>query len=136
MLGFYLPPFETSIRKRHTIKAKFYFFDTGIVRALQNLLDDELLDQTYAYGDLFETFLINEFIKLDAALLKRWQFSYFKTGENLEIDLLIEKPRGKRILVEIKSFSKIKEEKLKPFIAIQKEIPHETSYVLSNDKTE
>ncbi|MBY0384976.1 AAA family ATPase, partial [bacterium] len=42
LLGRYLEPFDTSIRKRQTKKSKFYFFDTGIVRTLTDLVEEPL----------------------------------------------------------------------------------------------
>jgi len=135
LIGFYLEPYHSSIRKRQTKKSKFYFYDTGIVRALKNIAGESLPISTYEYGELFETFLINEFIKLSSYLNKRWKFYYYKTQHEHEIDLIIEKPGGKLILIEIKSFSKLNEDKLKPLIQIKKDLYHESAYVLSNDKS-
>jgi predicted AAA+ superfamily ATPase len=135
LIGRYLYPFDTSIRKRQTKKAKFYFFDTGVVRTLQNLVDQEVENSIFEFGNLFETFLINEFFKLSAALQNRWEFSYFQTSSNAEIDLIIEKPRSKPVLIEIKSFTKIHREKIESFIRLTKDLKHEAAYVLSNDNT-
>ena len=81
LIGHYLPPYHNSARKRQTLKSKFYFFDTGVVRTLQNLTDFEVENSTFEYGDLFETFLVNEFFKLSSALLKRWEFSFLEARE-------------------------------------------------------
>ncbi len=136
LIGRHLEPFETSIRKRQSKKSKFYFFDTGIVRALTNLAGESLNSSTFEYGELFETFLINEFFKLSEALEKRWRLSYLRTKGDIEIDLIIEKPRGAPLLIEIKS-SKIKPtaEKLISLIRMSKEFNGSTSYLLSNYET-
>lgn len=133
LVGQYLEPFHTSTRKRQTLKSKFYFYDTGIVRTLQNLAGESLRLSTYEYGNLFETFLINEFFKLSAALNKRWKFSYLRTQNDREIDLIIEKPRGKPILIEIKSTEKISFDQISSYIHLSSSIDAETVYVLSND---
>ncbi|MFN8791371.1 MAG: ATP-binding protein [Bdellovibrionales bacterium] len=132
-LGHYLVPYETSIRKRQSKKSKFYFFDTGVVRALKNLAGEPLHPSTFEYGDLFETFLINEFFKLRDALEKRWEYSYLRTKDNVEIDLIIERPRGKPILVEIKSTPKISADSLAPFFKIAEEFKGSDKFVLSRD---
>jgi uncharacterized protein len=133
LLGRYLEPFDTSVRKRQTKKSKFYFFDTGVVRALTNLVGEPLQSSTFEYGDLFETFLINEFFKIAEALEKRWRFSYFQTKDKVEVDLIIEKPRGKPILIEIKSWKKHPpKEKLAAFHHLAKEFSGSDIYVLSN----
>lgn len=136
LIGTFLHPFHSSARKRQTQKAKFYFFDTGVVRALQRLVEHEVEGATFEYGDLFETFLINEFLKISSALQKRWEFSYFQTTENTEIDLIIEPPRGKPILIEIKSFRKLSEDKIRSFLSLIKDVDHSHAYVLSNDPIE
>lgn len=132
LLGRYLEPFHSSIRKRQTKRSMFYFFDTGVVRALTNLAGESLSPATYEFGDLFETFLINEFFKISEALEKRWQFSYLCTQDNWEIDLIIEKPRGKPILVEIKSTDNLlKSEDLSQFKKLSENFPASPKYLLS-----
>ncbi len=136
LIGAYLEPFHQSLRKRQTAKSKFYFFDTGVVRTLKNVVSESLSASNYEYGNLFETFLIYEFIKINSALNLHWQFSYLRTKDDVEIDLIIEKPRGKPILVEIKSTSKIKSEDVSSLIKIKKDLHHEQAYLLSQDKIE
>lgn len=134
LIGRYLEPYDTSIRKRQTKKSKFYFFDTGVVRALSNLVDETLSSSTFEYGDLFETFIINEFFKLIESYEKRWRLSYLKTKDNAEIDLIIEKPRGAPILVEIKSANQVTPDDVQSYIEIAKEFPKSEKYVFSNMK--
>jgi len=136
LIGRYLEPFHTSQRKRQTKKSKFYFFDTGVVRTLTNLVGESLHPSTYEYGELFECFLVNEFFKMADALEKRWRFSYFRTTGDVEIDLIIEKPRGAPILIEIKSSTILPtSEKLRSLVRISKELKgfkNSDRYLLSN----
>lgn len=37
----------------------------------------------FEYGDLFETFLINEFFEIAEALQKKWRFSYLRTKDDV-----------------------------------------------------
>ena len=133
LIGRYLEPFDTSVRKRQTKKNKFYFFDTGVIRALTNLAGESLHSSTFEYGVLFETFLINEFFKLSESLEKRWRFSFLRTKDGLEVDLIIEKPRGPPILIEIKSSNTTPTiEKLTSLIKLEKEFKNSQFYLLSN----
>ncbi|MBC7458294.1 MAG: ATP-binding protein [Bdellovibrionaceae bacterium] len=136
LIGRYLEPFDTSIRKRQSQKSKFYFFDTGVVRTLNNLVEEPLIKSTYEYGNIFETFIVNEFFKLIESFEKRWKLSYLKTQGDVEIDLIIEKPRGLPILIEIKSSDKIKPSDVPSFIKIAKDIKFSRALVLSNTETE
>ncbi len=106
-LGVFLDSYHTSVRVRQIEAPKFYFFDTGVVRALNHQLNQELLPSTFMYGKLFETFIIIEFIKLNSYLKKDFRFSYLKTSEGAEIDLIVECPSKKTWLVEIKSSTRI-----------------------------
>lgn len=135
LIGRYLEPFDTSIRKRQSKKSKFYFFDTGVVRALTSMAGESLSPSTFEYGELFETFLINEIFKISEALEKRWRFSFLRTKDDVEIDLIIEKPRGAPILIEIKSSNeKLHSEKLTSFRKISEKFKGATKLLLSNEE--
>lgn len=103
LIGFYLRPFARNIRKQIAKHPKFYFFDTGVVRALNDRLSQELHPQTKAFGDAFEHFIIKEFIDLSKALAKDFRFSFYRTENNAEVDLIIECPNTKIYAIEIKS---------------------------------
>ncbi|MCY4643162.1 MAG: AAA family ATPase [Bacteriovoracales bacterium] len=129
LLGAFLPPYHSSIRKRQERKSKFYFFDTGVLRALQMMAQESLHPSTFEYGNLFETFIINEVLKMTAYLEKKWKLSYLKTQAGVEIDLIVEKPRTAPILIEIKSSLDIKEEHLKTLKRLASDFPKSTRYV-------
>ncbi|MGA2655447.1 MAG: AAA family ATPase, partial [Gammaproteobacteria bacterium] len=64
LLGFFLEPYHTSIRKRLSEKPKFYFFDNGVARALAFSLNVPLTPKTSAYGTAFEHFIITQIMAL------------------------------------------------------------------------
>lgn len=110
LLGFFLEPFHNSIRKRQTQKSKFYFFDLGVTRALQNSVQNEVVPKTEVFGNLFEQFFILECIRRNDYLEKRFKFAYLRTKDNLEIDLIISTPDKKTYLIKIKSKDLINKE--------------------------
>lgn len=132
LVGFFLEPYHSSIRKRQSQKSKFYFFDCGVTRALQGTLSLDLTSQTYTYGDLFEQLVILEFIRLNDYYEKRYKFSYLLTKDNVEVDLIVERPGLPTVLVEIKSSKKISEDDAKHLRSIGKDIKKSKGYVLSN----
>jgi len=103
LLGFYLRPYSSRLRKKLAKHPKFYFFDTGVVRALQYKLSLELAPKTAEFGKVFEHFIIKEFIHLATYLKPDYQFSYYRTENNAEVDLIIETPEGKTFAIEIKA---------------------------------
>lgn len=136
LLGFLLEPYHSSVRKRQSKKSKFYFFDCGVTRALQNSLELELAPATPAFGDLFEQFVINEFVRLNDYYEKRCRFSYLKTKDDVEIDLIVERPGQPVALIEIKSKSVITISDIKPLLTIAKDIKKSRCYLLSTMVTE
>lgn len=92
LIGYYLHPFQHSFRKRLSKKPKFYFFDTGVVRALSGLIEIPLTESTFAFGDAFEHFIINQCIQLASYYHRNYRFSYLCTKDDAEIDLVIERP--------------------------------------------
>ncbi len=78
--------------------------------ALQNSLKLPLTPQTISYGDLFEQFIILEFIRLNDYFESRYRFSYFLTKDGSEIDLVIERPGKPLALVDIKSTAQISDD--------------------------
>lgn len=106
LLGFRLAGFETSIRKQVRLADKFYFFDTGVVRAIEKTLSIPMIDHTSYYGQLFESFIVMEIKKIAELNRREWNFFYLCTKEGQEIDLIIQRPKNELILIEIKSSPK------------------------------
>lgn len=107
LLGSFLEPFHNSIRKRQRTNPKFYFFDCGVVRALNKQLTVPVTPATFEYGNLFETFIVNELRSRSSYNRNDFSFSYLRTKDDAEIDLVIERPGRRTALVEIKSKSKV-----------------------------
>ena len=102
-LGFYLKSFDRSIRKQQNKASKFFLFDLGVWRALLRKSQITLTKGSYEYGVAFEHFLMLEVIRLNSYYEKYMKFSYIRDHNGNEIDLIVQKPTGEEILVEIKS---------------------------------
>lgn len=136
LLGFKLPSYHRSLRKRQREAPKFYFFDTGITRALAGLGPDVLAPKTYEYGLYFESFIINEIHRQLEYLEKNARLSYLRVDGNLEIDLIIELGPKKVILCEIKSSESIHESAAKSLRLFSEDFPGSLKLVISKDSTE
>lgn len=103
LLGFFLEAFQHSFRKRLSKTPKFYFFDPGVVRALTAQLTLPLTPSTSQFGDAFEHFIILQCIQLASYYHRQYRFSYLKTKDDAEIDLIVERPGLPLLFIEIKS---------------------------------
>lgn len=129
-----LHPFHRSVRKRQRSNPKFYFFDLGVKRSLENTLSLPLQENTYAYGKAFEHFLLLEIFRLNSYLEKDYRLSYLRTKDNAEIDLILEGPGQKLTLIEIKTSRQVDERHIKNLQAFQKDLqPKPQAYCLSQD---
>jgi uncharacterized protein len=108
-LGFILPSYHTSLRKSIVLSPKFYFFDTGIKRALERSLHSNVVPKTSYYGEVFEHFVIAEIYKLNEYYEADYKLSYFLTKNGSEIDLVLSRGKNETIFVEIKSSLQVDE---------------------------
>lgn len=122
-VGFFLEPFNRSLRKRQRSTPKFYFFDCGVVRALSRVLETKLTPQTSLYGDAFEHFILLEIFRLNRYLRKNYEMSYLQSGAGAEIDVILSKPFKPDILVEIKSSENVTDDDLKHLKGYRKDFP-------------
>ena len=100
-----LSSFHTNHRNEIKKGKKIYFTDLGIRNAIIN--DFSAFEIRNDKGGLFENFIINEFMK-DSEYNERFEKFYFwRTNEQQEIDLIIEK-NGNLKTIEIKWSAKTK----------------------------
>lgn len=133
LIGVLLPPTHRSVRKRQRTQPKFYLFDPGVKRALDRTLEQELLPQTWAFGQAFEHFVIVEALRLASYSKPDWRFSYLRTKDDAEIDLVIDRPGMPTAWVEIKSTDRLSEDDLASFRRLSRDLPSAALYCLSRD---
>lgn len=131
--GFTLEPYQHSFRKRLAKKPKFYFFDVGIARTLARTHRIGLTPQTFSYGDYFEQFVITECYKLCQYFRPDYRLNFLRTKDDLEIDLVIERPGKSLIFIEIKSATQVDESMLSNLKKIRPEFPDAKLWCISND---
>ena len=133
LVGFYLKPYHTSIRKSQRLSPKFYLFDMGVCRALKGTLKIPLLPRTYDFGEAFEHFIILEIMKFAEYSRKNWKYFYLLTKDGAEIDLIVDRPGEGTLCMEIKSSDRITESDVRNLIRLGSDIPKSKLYCLSRD---
>ena len=133
LIGFLVEPFHRSVRKRQRRAPKFYLFDPGVRRALDRTLTVELKPGTYAYGRAFEHFIVVECLRLSAYAQNDFRFSYLRTKDDAEIDLIVERPGAPTALLEIKSAEHVDERDTRALERFKTDIPGSEAFCLSRD---
>ncbi len=135
LIGFFLPAFHRSIRKQQHQAPKFYYFDTGVKKTLENTQDVLVVPGTYEYGNAFEHFILLEVMKLNEYSRKDYRFYYLRTKAGVEIDLVIERPGMPYALVEIKSSNRVQDRDLNALLSFSKNFKKPDLFCWCNEKT-
>jgi len=118
LVGYLIPSF-TNTRKRRGIQApKFYYFDVGIANYLRNRRN--IQPGSVDFGHAFEHFIIQELIAYLGYNEKQEQLAYWRTSSGYEVDAII---GDGRIAIEVKSTEEIQSRHLKGLKAFQEEFP-------------
>lgn len=94
-----LPPFAANLKKRLVKSPKVYLRDSGLLHALLRIGDaDQLLGHPIA-GASWEGWVIEQALTADR---RRAGAYFYRTAAGAEIDLVVERPGGRRFAFEIK----------------------------------
>lgn len=128
LVGYFIPGFTASVKRRAIIAPKFYYFDVGIANYLLNRKN--LLPGTEVFGRSFEHLMIQELIAYLGYTQSMEQISYWRTSSGFEVDAIIGKGR---IAIEIKSTSEVKSRHLKGLKAFREDFPQCRFIIVSLD---
>lgn len=132
LIGFLLSAYSRSLRKRQRTHPKFYFFDTGVKRALANQLTIPLIPGNADYGRAFEHFWILEIMRMSAYRNLDYSFSYFATHD-VEVDLVIERPGKTTLFVEMKASEFVKESEIRGLKSLVEDVKKTEAICISRD---
>lgn len=135
LVGFFLEPFSESIRQKQSQKPKFYLFDVGIARQMNHTLSADVVTGSSEYGKLFEQLIVCECFRLNDYKEKDYKFSYLRTADGAEIDLIVNKTKTQKVLIEIKSTNRVTADDYKHLLSLGQDIKHTEKWVLCTEQT-
>ena len=103
-LVYLLRPYHRNLGKRLIKSPKLYWMDTGLAAHLMGIRDAESLVRGPAYGALFETAVVGEWIKAYRSVGEIPRLTFWRSTGGDEVDLLIE-DEGRLHALEIKGTS-------------------------------
>lgn len=104
-----LPAWSRNIDQRQVRMPKAYLSDAGMAAHLLGLdpRQIETVGIGNAMGQLFETFVINEFLKLNDFAETRADAFHYRDRDKHEVDLVLERRNGDIIAIEAKKSSRL-----------------------------
>ncbi len=128
LVGYLIPSFTRTQKRRSVQAPKFYYFDVGIANYLRNRRNIQY--GAIDFGHAFEHFIIQELIAYLGYNEKDEQLSYWRTASGYEVDAII---GDGRVAIEVKSTSEVQSRHTKGLKAFQEEYPDCRLIVVSFD---
>ncbi len=127
LVGFMLPAWTASKKRKAIKSAKFYFFDPGVTHMLSGTTTLER--NSNLYGKSFEQFIGMEIRAFLSYKRKREQLAYWRSTHGHEVDFLI----GEKVAVEVKSAAKVSNRDMKGMRFLSEEQIFKKYILVSND---
>ncbi len=128
MLGFSLPGFTKTKKRKAISRAKHYLFDIGITNQLYQR--GEIKSESELFGNAYEHFIINEVRAWISYSRAYDNLTYWRSTSMFEVDLLI----GQKVAIEIKATKLVQDKHLKGLRSLKEEQLIERYIIVSLDR--
>lgn len=89
LIAFRLDGWSHSVRNQLRQQPKFYWFDCGVLNAIRGELGTAPAESSSRFGNLFETWVVQEMIRLNDYAETDFRFHYWRTNTGMEVDLVL-----------------------------------------------
>ncbi|MBF0443757.1 MAG: DUF4143 domain-containing protein, partial [Oligoflexales bacterium] len=104
MLAKQLSGWAHSVKKQLLQAPKFYFFDCGVLNALNGELKSDLKPSSFRYRRLFENYIVQELHRINDYFELGLRFHYWRDKDGHEVDVIVSRNVKKPLAaIEIKS---------------------------------
>lgn len=129
LIGYMIPAFTLTKKRRAITTRKFYYFDIGVVNHLLNR--SNLQPGSIDFGHAFEHFMIQEIIAYLSYYEKKEKLSYWRTAGGYEVDAII---GDARVAIEFKSSDEVQSKHTKGLKAFEEDFPEARKIIVSLDR--
>ena len=127
-IGYLLPPYQKTVRRKTVSMKKFYFFDIGVANALVNRWP--IRSKTTEFGRSFEHFIFNEINAYLKYTEDNRKLCFWRSKNHQEVDFVI----GDDVAIEVKAGEEIHDRDLKGLKALCEEVPFRHKIIVSLTK--
>lgn len=129
LIGYMVPAFTQSKKRRTVTSSRFYYFDIGVVNHL--LGRSNLRPGSADFGHAFEHLMIQEIIARLNYSESDERLSYWRTASGYEVDAII---GNGRVAIEFKSCDEVQSKHTKGLRAFSEEFPDARLIIVSLDR--
>lgn len=126
-IGFMLPAWTKTVKRKAMSKAKFYYFDIGVKNVLAEIM--KIPEQSDLYGNAFEHFIALELRAYLSYRRKHLPLSYWQSHNGQEVDFII----GDDIAIEVNATTHVQDKHLKGLKALGEENICKKYFLVSQD---
>ena len=127
-----LPVFSRKAKRKLISQKKFYFFDTGVFRAIRPV--GPLDSHAEMDGPALETLVLQELRAINDYYEYGYQIFFWRTRNNLEVDFVLYGPRG-LLAIEIKRSTQIQPRDTRALREFREDYPPAKCYVFFGGST-
>lgn len=127
LIGYRLPPFTKRAKRRLVAHPKFYFFDTGVYRAIRPMGPLDMPEA--AEGAAAESLFFQDLLAINDSLHLGYTLYYYRTATGLEVDFVAYGEKGIRAF-EVKRTGRISSETMRGLRHFSKEYPAATCFLV------
>ena len=132
LLAWRLPGWSASSTKQLRTAPKLILFDNGVATALRGEIGIESIESSSRYGKMFETRVIQECFRWNDYDRLDLKFSYWRTSNDNEVDLIVSRGAGHPLAaIEIKSSSAPEERHVQGLGRFIRDYPNTPQYCIS-----
>ena len=127
LVAFELPAWSRTVKRKAIETAKFYFFDTGVVRALRRL--PRVGEASADFGEFFEHYVFLELRAWIDYRQPRTPLAWWRSRSGYEVDFILDD----RVAIEVKSTRRVQQKHLRGLRALAEEHLVERSIVVCRE---
>lgn len=133
LIGYTLPAYTKTVKRRMIQAPKFYIFDIGVVNYLTHRKN--LQPGSIDYGHALEHLIVQEIMAYLSYTESELQVAYWRTASGFEVDIVISEPYSNEIkcAIEVKSCQEVQNRHLKGLRALREEHPQSRLVYISHD---
>ena len=133
LIGYTLPAYTKTVKRRMIQASKFYIFDIGVVNYLTHRKN--LQPGSVDYGHALEHLIVQEIMAYLSYTESELQVAYWRTASGFEVDIVISEPYSNEIkcAIEVKSCQEVQNRHLKGLRALREEHPQSRLVCISHD---